>query len=583
MKIYELEPLLETPNLGCIYIADKETCTNISTLLKKNDTEEISIPIRYRDKYLSRLLNLTYNIKALTNKKILKIKPLRPIFLRVKNTVKISAGVNNTVNIEDTVNIGDGLSIVTDEGDKIYNRNISLFGEYSFGEKREPILKDGQTNFKISFDPKYAAQQLKQNLLLLSLDTGITKNNDDDDIWIIGRVDKPDKTILLFAKLSTKPNSYSSFEYNGKTWYKNDITGELLTIYPKGAVITKIEPPKESVITKTQLVPTIKKEKALPKRVKSSSVENSVPIIDISELELKSKSNFVKSKSFQSISSSDKTSDEKKYYRTYYQLNNIIIHLNKKFINKENTNRNYNELNIILNLDENVKNRGDLISILKNIVKNNNKEDKVQRESINNIIKKLEIEEKKEEEEDFSGGYKKYYHKYLKYKQKYLEAKKLHSDELHDNELHDDELKGGMNGDRIFIFCSEDVKNVLLKIYPTKIKSEDKEFFFFLTGPNSFYTEGKSTKICRTWYKCFDNMFWEGGLGIIKGRFIDTLDLKEAIKQINEKKLLTQPFVIEEKHENGENVKINVLINTYFSFKSVSGGYELNYTNLPNN
>jgi hypothetical protein len=153
---------------------------------------------------------------------------------------------------------------------------------------------------------------------------------------------------------------------------------------------------------------------------------------------------------------------------------------------------------------------------------------------------------------------KKYYHKYLKYKQKYLEIQKYGK-----------ELEGGWFGDRTYIFCPNDVKSVVEIIYKNNsiFKTKDKEFFLFLTGPRSYYTEGKTKKISSLWYDFVDNTFWSDSLNLQKAKTL----IENKIKEKNIQKI------------KGKNDKeYDVLINNYdfFSFKSVNGGFKIDYKNL---
>lgn len=163
---------------------------------------------------------------------------------------------------------------------------------------------------------------------------------------------------------------------------------------------------------------------------------------------------------------------------------------------------------------------------------------------------------------------KKYYHKYLKYKQKYIK-------------IHSRELEGGFIGDRTYVFCPLDVRDVIKKIYPNNKEFTDKEFFLFLTGPRSLYTEGKSPKISRTWYECVDNTFWVNGLGLEKG-LIDSLHLEKAKIQIEEKIRNESSIKLQEKHYDGKNEDVEVSLKNmhFFTFKSVLSGYKLDYNGL---
>ena len=544
MVVYDLELLLQTQNLHCIYLVDENTCNNLRILLKKNDTEDVSIPIKYRN-FISKLLNFINRQKGI-KRNVLKIRPLRQVFSRTQTQT-------------DTITIGDGMSYVTydDDKDKPYNKNISYFGEYSFGEKRESIQKYGQTNLKISFDPKYAVQQLKQNLLLLRLDIGITQN---DDIWVVGRVDKPDKIILLFAKLSSKPNSYSSFDNNGKIWYQNDVTGELSTIYPKGAVITKREPPKGAVVAKTPSLPPTpplpppppsrpslpptppppsrpplpptppppsrpplpppsrpslpptpplpSPPQQLPSRSLSPSSRSPSPPPSLTPDQL-----ILAKKNLKKVSSSSSFASEEKLREQNIRLSNPKT-----------------ETTIL----SQVKLSPTLSSTLSPILP--------RRMSSTSSVQQN----------------KKYYYKYLKYKQKYLEAKKLHSEEL----------VGGLFGsNNIFIFCPLEVYNVFGQIFNNNLKfTGNKNFFIFLMGPRSFYTEEKSRKLCSCWDIFCEENYWERSLKIGNARDIIIKKMPSYILEVNDKKTIIF-----------NDTRFN---NKYFSFRAERSSLQINFSSM---
>jgi len=115
-------------------------------------------------------------------------------------------------------------------------------------------------------------------------------------------------------------------------------------------------------------------------------------------------------------------------------------------------------------------------------------------------------------------------YKYLKYKQKYLEAKNLYNEELQNKEL-----EGGAPGDYTFIFCPEEVMNLIKEAYKDVTKFNDINFFKFIMGPKSFYTEQRSHKLCRCWGDC-DEKFWTKSFGIDTVLF----KIEKAIEHINE-------------------------------------------------
>jgi hypothetical protein len=156
---------------------------------------------------------------------------------------------------------------------------------------------------------------------------------------------------------------------------------------------------------------------------------------------------------------------------------------------------------------------------------------------------------------------KKYYHKYLKYKQKYIEIQSNRQ-----------ELEGGFIGERTYVFCPKDILDVVKKFIPKTFS--DKEFFLFLIGPRSYYTEGKSKKICSLWYDFVDNTFWSDGLGLQTG-IIDSLHLQNAKTQIEKKIIEENSQKIKGKDDKEHDVSIKDY--AFFSFKSVIEGYKLDY------
>ena len=165
MVVYELELLLSTPKLYCIYLVDYDTYITLRTLLENFENEDYSIPSRFR-KYISKLINLCNSKKSIKRDVLgkttiqksnaLKIKPLRPIFSRSGDT---------------SYSVEDGISFVDDNKDLLYDKSISPFGELTFGEDRgNGFLNKNQTKFDIKFSAKIAAKQLKDNI-----DTGNQK------------------------------------------------------------------------------------------------------------------------------------------------------------------------------------------------------------------------------------------------------------------------------------------------------------------------------------------------------------------------------------------------------------------------
>lgn len=175
------------------------------------------------------------------------------------------------------------------------------------------------------------------------------------------------------------------------------------------------------------------------------------------------------------------------------------------------------------------------------------------------------------------------YNKYLKYKQKYLEAKKLYGEQIHDKELVEDlqvdELEGGTWGDNTFIFCSLPVYGIMGQLFNSNLKFNDKDFFLFCMGPKSFYTEEKSKKLCRCWGGCIEN-FWEQGLGEKERALKNTYDSSVAALQIKSK--MPNGVIT-----FGNNEQILPILRgktltdyKYFTFKSVRGGYLINFPRM---
>ena len=103
--------------LECVYLVDKDTYDTVFILMKNSDSL-VNIPFKYID-FLDNLINLTYSKTDNTSgKRILKIKPLQPIFYRSGNNL----------------NIGKGMSYVSDVKNlSLYDKEKSYFGEFSFG------------------------------------------------------------------------------------------------------------------------------------------------------------------------------------------------------------------------------------------------------------------------------------------------------------------------------------------------------------------------------------------------------------------------------------------------------------------
>ena len=84
---------------------------------------------------------------------------------------------------------------------------------------------------------------------------------------------------------------------------------------------------------------------------------------------------------------------------------------------------------------------------------------------------------------------KKYLYKYLKYKQKYLNAQLLYSKEL----------KGGALV--YFIYCPVKIYELIQNLFPASNRTfKNRDCFFLLLGPNSYYDEnGKKENLMNCW------------------------------------------------------------------------------------
>jgi hypothetical protein len=507
--------------LECIYLVDKDTCDTVLILMKQklNDTHVV-IPFKYID-FLDNLINLTYSKTDNSQGNIiLKIKPLQPIFYRSGNNL----------------NIGKGMSYVTDDKKKsLYDKKKSYFGEFSFGEERTGINKE-QKIINYKFNANVAAQQLKDNLNGIFEDTQIHR---DDEVWVIARYDDAQNTNFYFAQLTASgkvvllpprnqppvpPSSASQpvrlehiprsneptiwnkyFDEEKKSYYYNTITQQSQWEIPTGNVtINNMEEEPSAVRRISQTLEPVAAPPLPPPREGLAE--------DI----------------------------KKKYSRTAEELTTITQFL-EDFIKLNESDRKYDSdiggtryesyiIQIKLKSENLIKNRDQLIKILGSIITNNKSDTNIGK--ITNI-RQLLIKEQ-------SKGYKKYYNKYLKYKQKYLEAKKLYGEELQGEELHGEELQGeelegGLWLDKTFIFCPKDVYEVIEKLYKKSTNFNNKKFFLFLLGPRSYFTELKSSKLCLCWGDC-DKNFWVDNENKALGRkFYFFSSIKKAVDQIKAK------------------------------------------------
>jgi hypothetical protein len=126
-----------------------------------------------------------------------------------------------------------------------------------------------------------------------------------------------------------------------------------------------------------------------------------------------------------------------------------------------------------------------------------------------------------------------YRKKYLKYKQKYLDAQK------------GEELEGGLWYDKTFIFCNDDVYEMIKKLYDyigtdTKYKKfNNKNLFLLLLGSESYYTVYGTKELKKCWPSEEDKInqtFWEN-------------DDYESLGYKKEKKMIKRFYRKEEKEE----------------------------------
>jgi hypothetical protein len=218
-----LEKDKDKSKIYCAYVVDDDTCRNFFTLMKENELDtSVKIPIKYR-KYIPMLLFFLANVKKIKST-ILKIRPLTQIYSHKDSS---------------TINIGDGLSLVADK-ENSYNRKRSLFGELLFGEDRGiEDLKENQKTFKFEFSSKIAVSQLRNNLDMIRLITGIVGEN---KIWIIVRYDYDTETKLFCEMLAGKqsvvlpPITWFKRKDGDKIYYETKKGEFRLNKYPEGNV-----------------------------------------------------------------------------------------------------------------------------------------------------------------------------------------------------------------------------------------------------------------------------------------------------------------------------------------------------------
>jgi hypothetical protein len=169
-----------------------------------------------------------------------------------------------------------------------------------------------------------------------------------------------------------------------------------------------------------------------------------------------------------------------------------------------------------------------------------------------------------------------YRKKYLKYKQKYLDAQK------------GEELEGGLWFDKTFIFCPEDVYNMIGRLYDSEgITTKNKYFnnknlFLLLLGGESYYTVYGTKELKKCWPSKEDKdnqIFWEyedyESLGYIKKKeMIKKFYSKEEKAEIVvEDSIIIAKDQIKKKKQNGILQNLNYF---YFESKPV-GGFLLSF------
>jgi hypothetical protein len=571
MIVYDLELLLNTQDLYCIYLVEDDTYITLITLLENFDNGDYSIPKEFREKnYISKLINL-YNRQKNINIHTLKIKLLKPIFSRS----------NNAFTVE------DGISLVGDVKDLSYNRSISPFGELLFGEDRgSEFLKANQTTFvRNKFNATIAVQQLKDSLSTIKEKNYLRK--DTKSIWVVGRVDSKDRTIFSFANLTRinitpQKNIAISDSAEKSTENLEKKTREALFLKKKLPTVKEEQEALAAPNLPSKQAPPARPAPILPSKQGSRAEQAAreaqeaqaarearekaqapparpapvrpAPARPAQEV---SSPPLVSQQASQSLSSGNDDVWER------------LVDIKKRTYYYKNKRTNY----------------------IENIEPTTGKINNTQTIDSDNTY--------------YKGGPKpgwikfsnKYYYKYLKYKQKYLEAKKLQGGELHGeelqyeelqydelqydelqydelqyDELQYDELEGGNWGDITFIFCPAKVYEIVQEIFSPTFKFMDKDFFLFCMGPKSFYTEEKSKKLCRCWGGCIVN-FWENGLG---GNYL--FNFKDAKKEI-EDKMPKGEITFGNDEQIPEILKgIKLTKYKYFTFKSVREGYLIDYT-----
>jgi len=540
MVDYELESLLSVPNLYCIYLVDNDTYITLRTLLENFDDRDYSIPSRFR-KYISKLINLYSSKKSIkrnvlgktTIQKLnaLKIKPLRPIFSRSGNT---------------SYSVEDGISFVDDNKDLPYDKSISPFGELTFGEDRgNGFLNKNQTKFDIKFSAKIAAKQLKDNISVIRGAIGTST----ESIWVVGRFDREDKTMLSFANIlgtnTTLPKKIANISYSAEK--PTDDWKKLQDEYKERNRILALQKAKtvSNISLPQTQTPTLSNEPtAFPPRLKAAATVSSLPQTGsrqraISETPVSVKENL-KSTSSKSVSSSESTATSKPPLPPPRNLTSST---------NDSTSNVWERL-----VDVKTK---------KYYYYNTTTKKKIDNKPIDRIIVEKETISpdgryyKVGEKTNWIKFNNKYYYKYLKYKQKYLEAKKLHGEKL----------EGGAT--RTVIFCPKNVNEVITKLFEKDKNFKDKEFFIFMMGPRSYYTVEKSDKLCSCWGVCEDN-YWEGGLGTVKRKLLtDKFNTAEAAYEIESK------INVQSKENKIKNYKY-----FYIESETLSSTYSINWFNL---
>lgn len=170
-----------------------------------------------------------------------------------------------------------------------------------------------------------------------------------------------------------------------------------------------------------------------------------------------------------------------------------------------------------------------------------------------------------------------YRKKYLKYKQKYLDTQK------------GEELEGGRWLDKTFIFCQEDVYDMIGRLYDSKGKTtkyrnfNNKNLFLLLLGNESYYTVYGTKELKKCWPSEEDKdnqTFWEydeyQSLGYIKKKEM----IKRFYRKEEKEEIVVEDSIIIAKEQIENKIKDDTKLKDlrYFYFESKPfGGFLLHF------